>query len=212
MNAIPTRIAVLLLLILTAAGPALAAGPETVRRKVVEGDTIRGLILGANCVASMEDYSRVREAFAGLNPELTHSALLKPGSEVPVPVLFKGRGCLSFREQRIVRVEFEGGGDAERVLVYLDGPVLPDVFTLRQTQPVRVVCDFDGALPEAGLQRDIDAGGRMIRKVRVGHEDKPFRRARVVLDVDDAVAGRIEQEFFEQRSLFVLTVREAAKN
>lgn len=212
MNTTSTRIAVLMFLILAVACPSLAAGPETVRRKIVQGDTIRGLILGANCISSMEDYSRVREAFAGLNPDLAHSALLKPGIEVPVPVLFKGKGCLSFREQRIVRVEFEGGADMEKVFVYLDGPVLPDVFTLRQTQPVRVVCDFDGVLPEAGLQRDVDAGGRMIRKVRVGHEDKPYRRARVVLDVDEAVAGRVEQEFFEQKSLFVLTVREAAKN
>ena len=34
----------------------------------------------------------------------------------------------------------------------------------------------------------------------------------VVLDVDEAVSGRVEQEFFEQTSLFVLTIHEAAKN
>lgn len=213
MNTLPIRIAVLLFCMLTVCPwGVLAAGPETARHKVVAGDTIRGLILKANCITSMSDYSRVREAFAGLNPALAHSEMLQPGSEVPVPVLFKGKGCLAFREQRIVRVEFEGRGAVEKVLVYLDGPVLPDVFTLRQTRPVRVVCDFDGALPEAGLQRDMDVPGRMVRRVRLGHEDKPFKRARVVLDVEDALAGRIEQEFFEQHSLFVLTVHEAAKN
>ena len=213
MNTLPIRIAVLLFCMLTVCPwGVLAAGPETARHKVVAGDTIRGLILKANCISSMSDYSRAREAFAGLNPALAHSEMLQPGSVIAVPVLFKGKGCLAFREQRIVRVEFEGRGAVEKVLVYLDGPVLPDVFTLRQTRPVRVVCDFDGALPEAGLQRDMDVPGRMVRRVRLGHEDKPFKRARVVLDVEDALAGRIEQEFFEQHSLFVLTVHEAAKN
>jgi hypothetical protein len=161
----------------------------------------------------MSQYFSVREAFTGLNPGVFHSALLVPGTEVSVPVLFKSAaGCLAFREQRIVRIEFEGAGAVEKVLVYLDGPVLPDVFTLKQTQPVRVVCDFDGVLPEAGLQREIDTPGRMVRKLRVGHEDKPFKRARVVLEVDDTLAGRITQEFFEQESLFVLTVHELERN
>ena len=39
-------------------------------------------------------------------------------------------------------------------------------------EPVRVVCDFDGALPEAGLQRDVDVQGRMIRRIRLGHEEE----------------------------------------
>jgi hypothetical protein len=213
MNTLPIRITVFFLWLRTVCpGGVQAAGPETIRHKVAAGDTIRGLILGANCISSMSDYSRAREAFAGLNPALAHSEMLQPGSVIAVPVLFKGKGCLAFREQRIVRVEFEGGGAMEKVLVYLDGPVLPEVFTLRQTRPVRVVCDFEGVLPEAGLQRDVDVPGRMIHRIRLGHEDKPFRRARVVLDVDDAVAGRIEQEFFEQHSLFVLTLHEAAKN
>ena len=217
MNIMSPRTAFFLLcitLFLCPAGFAPAAGPAAVRHKVVEGDCIRGLILGANCVASMSEYTRAREAFARLNPELFHSALLVPGATVSVPVLSRkpGKGCLSFREQRVVRVEFESLEAAERVLVHLDGPVLPDVFTLKQTLPVRVVCDFDGALPEAGLQREMETGGRMVRKLRVGHEDKPFKRARVVLEVDDALAGRIDQEFFEQESLFVLTVHEAARN
>jgi len=203
----------LILAFLVPAGCPLAAGQPSVRHKVVQGDCIRSLLLGSNCVTSMSQYFSVREAFAGLNPGVFHSALLVPGTEVSVPVLFKSAaGCLAFREQRIVRIEFEGGGAVEKVLVYLDGPVLPDVFTLKQTQPVRVVCDFDGVLPEAGLQREIDTPGRMVRKLRVGHEDKPFKRARVVLEVDDTLAGRITQEFFEQESLFVLTVHELERN
>ena len=46
------------------------------------------------------------------------------------------------------------------------------------------------------------------QKIRVGHEDKPFKRARIVLDVVEPLIGRIEQEFFEQESLFTITVFE----
>ena len=203
-----------IVLLVQPAGDLVAAGPDAVRHKIVAGDSIRGLILGANCVTSMSDYVRAREAFAGKNPEILHSGLLVPGAVVAVPVLTgpRGKGCLSFREQRVVRVEYEGLGSAERVLVQLDGPLLPEVFTLDKASPVRVVCDFDGALPEAGMQRELDTGGRLIRKVRVGHEDKPFKRARVVLDVDDSVAGRIEREFVEQESLFIITVHEAGRD
>jgi len=70
------------------------------------------------------------------------------------------------------------------------------------------VCDFDGALPMADLPREILCQGRMVQKIRVGHEDKPFKRARIVLDVVEPLIGRIEQEFFEQESLFTITVFE----
>jgi len=128
----------------------------------------------------------------------------------PCPCLRKssGKACLFFEEQRIVRVEFEAFASAERVRIYLDGPVLPDLFTLKTALPVRVVCDFDGALPAADLAREIPCDGRMVRKIRVGHEDKPFKRARIVLDVEEPLIGRIEQEFFEQQSLFTITVFE----
>jgi len=134
--------------------------------------------------------------------------LLAPGVDVSVPVSSKkpGRNCLAFDEQRIVRIEFETLASAEMVRVYLDGPVLPDVFTLKTADPVRVVCDFDGALPQSDLPRDILSDGRMVHRIRVGHEDKPFKRARVVLDVEENLIGRIEQEFFEQESLFIITI------
>lgn len=182
--------------------------------KVVEGDTIRGLLLKYGCVSSMLDYSRAREEFSKLNPGLFHSALLAPGSSVQVPELKsgKGKGCLPFDELRIVRVDFETTPGAEHVRIHLDGPVLPDVFVLKQTHPVRVVCDFDGTLPQAGLVRELPVEGRVVRKIRIGHEDKPFKRARVVMEVEEPLAGRIEQEFFERESLFVIKVFEGSPN
>jgi hypothetical protein len=176
--------------------------------RVAEGDNIRQLLLQYGCVTSMGDYVGIRDAFAKLNPGISHSMLLAPGVDVTVPVSSKkpGRNCLAFDEQRIVRIEFETLASAEMVRVYLDGPVLPDVFTLKTADPVRVVCDFDGALPQSDLPRDILSDGRMVRRIRVGHEDKPFKRARVVLDVEENLIGRIEQEFFEQESLFIITI------
>jgi len=191
-------------------GHLFAAEHAASTHKVTEGESIRSLILHYGCVASMNEYSQARAAFATLNPGIFHSALLVPGSTISVPMLAKGSGsgCLSFQEQHIVRVEFEAGAVTEKVRVYLDGPVLPDMFVLKKDSPVRVVCDFDGTLPLAGLPREILSQGRMVRKIRVGHEDKPFKRARIVLEVEESLTGRIEQEFFEQESLYLITVHE----
>ncbi|GEM_PF-1623350 len=182
--------------------------------RVVAGDSIRGLLLGSACAASMQEYALAREAFAKLNPGIMHSGLLTPGSTISVPVRQKQpvRGCLPFVEQRVVRVEFEIVPAGERVRVYLDGPVLPDVFMLDRGVnpgiPARVVCDFDGALPLDGLIREMPVGGRMVRDLRIGHQDKPYKRARVVLEIEESLAGRIEQEFVEQESVFLITVHD----
>ncbi len=190
----------------------LFAAEQAVRsHKVVEGESIRQMLLKSNCVTSMAEYAKIRDAFAKLNPAVFHSALLVPGSTVSVPVLAQsaGKTCLAPEEQRIVRVEFESLASVERVRIYLDGPVLPDVFTLKTALPVRLVCDFDGALPQEGLPRDIACEGRLVKRIRVGHEDKPFKRARVVLDVEEPLIGRIEQEFFEHQSFFAITIFDA---
>ena len=191
-------------------GHLFAAEHSVSVHRVAAGDSIRQLLLKYGCITSMGEYAKVRDVFARLNPGISHSALLAPGGDVSVPVFVKnsGKTCLSFVEQRIVRVEFESLASAERVRIYLDGPVLPDVFTLKTALPVRLVCDFDGALPMADLPREILCEGRMVQKIRVGHEDKPFKRARIVLDVVEPLIGRIEQEFFEQESLFIITVFE----
>jgi len=203
---------VLLLGCVLLTAPGILAAGDQIGHKVVEGDSIRSLLLQYNKLNSMQEYFRAREAFSRLNPAVFHSALLAPGATVEVPVLDRrtAPGGLTFQEQRIVRVEFESAPGAEKVLVYLDGPVLPDVFTLKESDPLRVVCDFDGALPAQGLVRELDPQGRLIGRIRVGHEDKPFRRARVVAEIDRKQTGRIEQEFYEQESLFVLVVHQAS--
>lgn len=187
------------------------AGQQIQAHRVAPGDSIRSLLLRHGCVRSMEAYATARQELSRLNPGLTHSGMLVPGSTIRIPSRGKKGGrCLTYAEQHVIRVEFEATPRAERVRIYLDGPVLPDAFTLKTTLPVRVVCDFDGVLPLSELPRAMDCQGRLIHKIRVGHEDKPFPRARVVLDIDQSVAGRIEQEFFEQESMFQITVHEAS--
>lgn len=176
---------------------------------VAPEDSIRSILLAHTCVTSMQDYTQAREAFAKLNPKISYSQQLQTGTKVMVPVFIKpGPGCLSFRSAQIMRVDFEARADRELVSIYLDGPIVPDMFTLENQLLTRVVCDFDGALPAPELQRDYEDLGRLVHKVRLGHEDKPFSRARVVLEVDTNLAGRIESEFVEHESLFILTVIE----
>lgn len=173
-------------------------------------DTIRGLILRYNCVRSMIQYGALREDFRRANPQIQHSGQLALHDVVRVPgkIAARSGACLNADVLQMVRVEFENLGTQEAVRIYMDGPILPEVFLLKREPPHRVVCDFDGALPHPDLQREIFCPGRLIRSIRVGHEDKPFKRARIVLEIDEAVAGHVEQVLFEQQSLFVLTVHE----
>lgn len=185
------------------------ARAESTVHRVVAGDTLRGILTRYNCVRSMARYSQLREEFARLNPAIFHSGMLVEGMDIQVPRGDKGGGCLQGALARVVRLEFEAGTTSETVRVYLDGPVLPDLFMLKTQSPHRLVCDFDDTLPRADLVREMPVEGRLVRKIRVGHEDKPFRRARIVLELEDVLAGRVEQFFFERESLFAVTVHEA---
>lgn len=194
--------------------PATGWSGEQFTRKsyrVAAGDSIRSLLLKNNCIQSMLDYSNAREAFAQFNPGITYSLVLSPGASITLPTSSTagGKGCLSYHENKLVRVEFETTTLGEQVRVYLDGPVLPDLFVLRDELPVRIVCDFDGVVPQANLGKPIACNGRLISGIRIGHDDKPFKRTRLVLDVNDKAVGRVEQEFFEKESLFLITVLEA---
>lgn len=190
-------------------GMAESGTMTTVTHRVGSGDTIRGILTRHNCISSMGSYSQLRDEFARLNPGLPHSSALVAGQDIQVPHGAVGGACLRADLTRVVRVEFETGATSEKVRVYLDGPVLPDLFMLKNQTPHRLVCDFDETLPRENMRREISTQGRLIRKIRVGHEDKPFRRARIVLELADTLAGRVDQLFFEQESLFVLTVHEA---
>ncbi len=190
-------------------GVAESGTMTTATHRVGPGETIRGILTRHNCISSMGLYSQLRDEFARLNPGLPHSGALVAGQEIRVPQGATGGACLRADLNHVVRVEFETGATSESVRVYLDGPVLPDLFMLKSQTPHRLVCDFDDTLPRKDLRREILTQGRLISKIRIGHEDKPFRRTRIVLEVPETLTGRVDQLFFEQESLFVLTVHEA---
>lgn len=212
MNKCALRVCVLLGIFFLFPGPLFGAEYSVKKHQAVRGESIRSLLLGSNCITSINDYARAREAFGELNPGIFHSDLLAPGRTAFLPIWKRksGSDCLAYREQRIVRVEFEALSFGERLRVYLDGPVVPDLFVIRDTPPMRVVCDFDGTRLISNLPRDIRTKGRMIHGLRIGYEDKPQPRSRIVLDLDDALTGRVEQEFFEKESIFVITVFEGS--
>lgn len=197
---------------LIALAPGLVWAAEDFKRQsytIAPEDSIRSIILTHTCVTSMQDYTHARKAFGQLNPKISYSHQLQAGATVIVPVFKKpGPDCLSFRSVQIMRVDFEARADRELVYIYLDGPILPDLFTLDDQSLTRVVCDFDGALPVPDLEREYEDLGRLVHKIRLGHEDKPFAKARIVLEVASSLAGRIESEFVEHESLFILTVIE----
>lgn len=175
-------------------------------------DSISSLLLRYTCITSMDDYRQAQEAFGQLNPGIVYSDQLQVGATVLVPVFKKpGPGCLSYQSGQILRVEFEPGIKQEVVRIYLDGPVLPHVFTLKDQDSSRLVCDFDGFLPQTDLERHYEPQGRLIHKIRVGHQDKPLARARVVLELDPGVDTKIQNEFMDHESIFVLTIIEQNK-
>lgn len=186
----------------------VSAWAGTTMYRVAEGDTIRSILLHATCVASMNEYSGLRAEFARLNPKIFHSGMLATGQEVLLPRGEHRKGCAQIRLGQVVRVEFEPGATSEKVLIYLDGPLLPDLFLLKNQSPHRLVCDFDEALPGEDLKRDLVAPGRLVRGLRIGQETAPFRRTRIVLDLEENLVGQVEQIFFEEESLFVLTLHE----
>lgn len=188
-----------------------SASTRLVPHQVQKTDTIRGLLLRYSCVRSMTQYSALREEFRHANPQILHSGHLASQASVLVPGTraTQGTACLRADTVQVVRVECEHFGAQDCVRIYVDGPVLPEVFLLKHEPPVRVVCDFDQAVLLSDIPKEIDCAGRLIQRVRVGHEDTPVARARIVLEINPALAGEVEQTFFEQQSLFMLTVHEA---
>ena len=189
-------------------GTSVPVWAETAVYRVVEGDTIRGILLRTACATSMTAYADLREAFRHLNPQLVHSGMLVAGQDIVILREKQRPACLQSTLGQVVRVEFESQVTSEKVRIYMDGPVLPDVFLLKNQSPHRLVCDFDEILPGDGLEREFIAPGRLVRALRIGHEDTPFQRARLVFDLEESLVGQVEQFFYDQESMFELTLHE----
>lgn len=91
----------------------------------------------------------------------------------------------------------------EKVLFTLNGFFPPETSTIPGDNP-KVVCDFDGAQPAAGISDKIPAGRKFIRKIEIEANDKGTRIF-VILSPDHDY--QIEQVFFKKEKIYCLIFR-----
>jgi len=93
----------------------------------------------------------------------------------------------------------------EKVFFLLSGFYPPEIFGLKGENP-RVVCDFFNIRLGDVLPGEIDTNGALIHSIRVGvHEASP-PKVRVVLDLAPDRDYDIQQEFFQEERVFLITV------
>ena len=91
------------------------------------------------------------------------------------------------------------------VTFQLNGPHLPTSFALKGDKP-RVVFDFPETRASRSVPAVIDAGGSMVRKIRMGrHSDK----TRVVIDLVPPGEYLFEQKFDETKNILTILVHGA---
>jgi len=90
----------------------------------------------------------------------------------------------------------------EMVLLQLSDFHPPEI-TTREKDPPGIICDFAGAVVDAGVPEEINAGGRYVDLVRViGEEDG----VRVILELVPGNDYDLQQVYFKEDNLFVLIV------
>ena len=92
----------------------------------------------------------------------------------------------------------------EMVLFKLNDFHPPAVSAIEKGQP-RIVCDFMDARMHEKIPGEIDAGGKLIEKIRVAKHSSP-EKIRVVLDLKTGNDYDLQQVFFKEDNLFVLIV------
>jgi len=115
--------------------------------------------------------------------------------------LFLFSGYLQAAEGLIEEVKFyEKDGNSETVTFHLNGPYLPKVFALKGVKP-RVVFDFMDTRLARTVPASIDAGGRMIHKIRLGRYD---HKTRAVIDLVADGDVNFEQTFDEAQNILTI--------
>ncbi len=107
-------------------------------------------------------------------------------------------------DSRIESIFFHGDGDREIVQIVLSGKVIPKVFELNGKKP-RVVLDFvdTGYMPKD--LRVIEAGGKLVSRVRVGLHAQPVAKTRVVIDIGEGGKYSFTKEYLAAKSSFQIT-------
>lgn len=103
-------------------------------------------------------------------------------------------------------IRFEKVSDTEeKVFFMLNGFYPPKVFGLKGDDP-RVVCDFLNTRLGSAANRLIDTQGALIQSIRVGVHTSFNFKIRVVMDLVPNRDYDIQQEFFQEESVFLITV------
>jgi len=95
--------------------------------------------------------------------------------------------------------------DEEKVFFILNGFYPPELFALKGENP-RVVCDFLNTRLGKVTSRLIDTKGMLIQSIRVGVHASSKPKIRVVLDLSPNHNYDIQQRFFQEESIFLITV------
>ena len=91
----------------------------------------------------------------------------------------------------------------EKVLFTLSGFFPPETSTITGDSP-KVVCDFVGVQPKAGISDEIIVDGKFIRKIKIDANDKGTKIF-VILSPDHDY--NIEQVFFKEEKVYSLIFR-----
>lgn len=175
---------------ITEFGANVRAAPS-LKAKIVyylrRGDTVRILDKTGN-------WHRVE--YEGEKTGWMHKSLFSPPRKEAVTENKKVKEIKSI--QTVVYSEME-----EKVLFTLSGYFPPKTSTISGDNP-KVVCDFIGVQPVAGIPDEITADGKFIRKIKIDANDKGTKIF-VILSPD--YDYHIEQVFFEEEKVYSLIFR-----
>jgi len=151
------------------------------------GDTVR--ILG-------KTGNWLRVEYEGEKTGWMHKSLFSPPRKEAVTENKKVQEIKSI--QTVIFSEME-----EKVLFTLSGYFPPKTSTISGDNP-KVVCDFAGVQPIAGISDEIIADGKFIKKIKIDANDKGTKIF-VILSPD--YDYHIEQVFFEEEKVYSLIFR-----
>ncbi len=113
---------------------------------------------------------------------------------------------------RIEEIRFEAHAPGEEQVIFrLNSICIPKVFAIKGENP-RVVFDFPDTTVATGLASTIDAGGRFIRRIRIGLHGEPDPKTRVVLDLVPGAAVEFRQTFDQPQKSLIVSLFRAGTN
>ena len=94
----------------------------------------------------------------------------------------------------------------EQVIFTLNVPLTPTIFTLAGENP-RMVFDFADATISRKVSSVYPAGGKLIKRIRVGLHKGATPKTRVVLDLTTPNGISVDQSFNDQASVLTVTLK-----